>query len=152
MISQVILSHILAWGLATPSFNRYKIAHTLLRRSCTLCFETVLGTNKITATPSPPPKNKKIFFMIFLKNLFKGVGLATLSFNRYNMAQGLLRRSCFKYLNIMKKLPLPLPLKNSKNFFLFDNIFIKKVPYLILRSGKFSNLVTSFFFIKKVNH
>ena len=53
--------------------------------------------------------------MIFLKNLFKGVGLATLSLYRYNMAKGLLRRSCFKYLNIMKKLPLPLPppLKNS---------------------------------------
>ena len=41
--------------------------------------------------------------MIFKKNL-----LATLSFNKYNMAQGLLRKSCFKYLNIMKKLPLPL--------------------------------------------
>ena len=65
--------------------------------------------------------------MIFLKNLFKGVGLATPSLNRYNMAQGLLRRSCFKYLNIMKKLPLPLPppLKNS-NF--FDDIFRKKTP------------------------
>ena len=56
--------------------------------------------------------------MIFLKNLLNGVGLATLSFNRYNMAQGLQRRSCFKYLNIMKKQPLSLapPLKNSKNF------------------------------------
>ena len=42
--------------------------------------------------------------MIFFKNLFKGVELATLSFKRYNIAQGLLRRSCFKYLNIMKKL------------------------------------------------
>ena len=52
--------------------------------------------------------------MIFLKNLLNGVGLATLSFNRYNMAQGLLRISCFKYLNIIKKQPLPLaqPLKN----------------------------------------
>ena len=52
--------------------------------------------------------------MIFLKNLFKGVGLDTLFFNRYNMAQGLLRRSCFKYVNIMKKQPLSLapPLKN----------------------------------------
>ena len=52
--------------------------------------------------------------MIFLKNLFNGVGLATLSLDRYNMAQGLLRRSCFKYVNIMEKLPLPLPppLKN----------------------------------------
>ena len=30
--------------------------------------------------------------MIFLKNLFKGVGLATLFFNRRNMAQGMLRK------------------------------------------------------------
>ena len=54
--------------------------------------------------------------MIFLKNLIKGVGLATLYLNRYNMAHGLLRRSCFKYLNIMKKqlLPLAPPLKNLK--------------------------------------
>ena len=53
--------------------------------------------------------------MIFL---LKGVGLATPSFNRFNMAQGLLRRSWFKYLNIMKKLPLPLPppFKNSITF------------------------------------
>ena len=105
----------MGWGLATPSFNRCKIAHTLLGRSCTLCFETGLGMNKITSTPSPPPKKKNFFyFMIFLKNLFKGVGSATLSLNRYNMTQGLLRRSCFKYLNIMKKLPLslPSPLKN----------------------------------------
>ena len=86
-------------GLATFSFNRYKIAHTLLGRSCTFYFETVLGNNKITPIPSPPPKKK----------LFKGVGLATLYFNIYNMAQGFLRRSCFKYLNIMKKQPLPLP-------------------------------------------
>ena len=193
-------------------------------RSCILCFETVLGMNKITPIPSPPlptpshsPKNKKFpktffifmifwenffngvgvgypffesvqnstyfageklylmfwncswneqnypqplkkfpknfskklfYFMIFLKYLFKGVVLATLSFNRCNMAQGLLRRSWFKYLNIMKKLPLPLPpppppFKNSKFFF---TIYLeKKLQYLILRSGKFGNLVTSFF-------
>ena len=85
--------------------------------------------------------------MIFLKNLFKGVGLATLSFYRYNMAQGLLRRSCFKYLNIMKKLPLS---KNSTIFCLFDDIFIKKLPYLILRSGKFGNLITSFFLNEQI--
>ena len=38
------------------------------------------------------------------------------------MAQGLLRRSCFKYPNIMKKLPLPLPppLKNSKSILQFE--------------------------------
>ena len=54
--------------------------------------------------------------MKFKKKLLKWMGLAILFFNRYNMAQGLLRRSCFKYLNIMKKLPLPLPLplKNKK--------------------------------------
>ena len=54
--------------------------------------------------------------MIFLKNLLNGVGLATLSSNRYNMAQGLLKKSCFKFLNIMTKQPLPLapPLKNKK--------------------------------------
>ena len=86
--------------------------------------------------------------MIFFKKIIQGVGLATLSFNRYNMAQGLLGRSCFKNLNIMKKLPLPLPppLKNSKNlFFLFVAIFFKrKLSYLNLRSGKFGSLVTSF--------
>ena len=98
----------MGWGLATFILNRCKIAHTLLGRSCTLCFETVLGMNKTTPTP---PQIYKIFFyfMIFLKNLFKGVGLATLSLNRCNMAQGLLRSSWFKYLYRMKKLPLPLP-------------------------------------------
>ena len=60
------------WGLATLSFNRYKIAHTLLGRSCILRFETVLGMNKITPTAFPPPKNTKVFqknffnLMIFL--------------------------------------------------------------------------------------
>ena len=85
----------MGWGLATLSFDRCKIAHTLLGRSCTLCFETIIGMNKVTPTPSSPPKNKiskKFFnfffhFMIFLNNLFKVVGLATLSFNRYNMEQ-----------------------------------------------------------------
>ena len=61
------LSHILGWGLATLSFDRYKIAQTLQGRSCILCFETVLGMNKITPTTSPPltpPQIKKfpIFF------------------------------------------------------------------------------------------
>ena len=142
-------------GLATPSLNRYKIAHTLLG-SCTLCFKLFLECTKLPLPPPHPlkikfPKNfSKIFFilMIFLKNLFKGVGLATLSLNRYNRAQGLLRRSCFKYINIMKKLPLLLPphLKNSK-FFLTISLE-KKLPYLILRSEKFGSLVTSFFHIK----
>ena len=60
----------MGWGLATLSFNRYKRAHTLLRRSYFLCFETVLGMNKITSTPSPLPKNKKKF----PKNFFKEGG------------------------------------------------------------------------------
>ena len=47
--------------------------------------------------------------MIFLKNLFKGVGLATLSLINYNMARGLLG-SCLKYFNIIKKTtPSPTP-------------------------------------------
>ena len=101
--------------LATLSFNMYKIAHTLLWKNCILCFETVLGMNKITPTPSSPPKNKiisKFFYYfneIYKKIILKGVGLATLSFNRYNMAHGLLGRSCLQSLNIIKKLLLPLP-------------------------------------------
>ena len=92
--------------------------------------------------------------MIFVKNLFKGVGLATLYFNRYNMAQGLLGRSCFKYLNIIKKsTPSSTPnlKKLQKFFFVCDDIFLKKtlIPYYTI--GKFRNLVTSFFtFEKKV--
>ena len=80
-----------------------------------------------------------------------GVGLATLSFNKSNMAQGLLRRSWFKYLNITKKLPLPLtPPPTFKKFLIFFNdVFRKKLQYLILRSGKFGNLVTSFFYTRK---
>ena len=59
---------ILGWGLATLSFDRYQIAQTLQGRSCILCFETVLGMNKITPTTSPPPtpkklKNFQIFFL-----------------------------------------------------------------------------------------
>ena len=104
-----------------------------------------VAKKQVTRLPNFP--DRKIRCLSFLKNLFKGVGLATLTFNRCNMAQGLLRRSWFKYLNIMKKLPLPLPFpsffKNSK-FFL--TIYLeKKLQYLILRSGKFGNLVTSFF-------
>ena len=64
--------------------------------------------------------------MFFLKNLFTGVGLVTTSLNRCNMAQGLLRRSWFKYLNIIKKLPLPLPLHLSKILNFFNDIFRKK--------------------------
>ena len=64
--------------------------------------------------------------MIILKKLFKGVGLATLSFNRCNMAQGLFRRSWFKYLNITKKLPPPLPLPPFKNLKIFFTIYLEK--------------------------
>ena len=53
--------------------------------------------------------------MIFLKNLFKGVGLATLSLINYNMARGLLGRSCF----------------------LFADVFEKITPNLIKQLGKF---------------
>ena len=132
-----MLSHILGWGLATLSFDRYKIAQTLQGRSCLLCFETVLGMNKITPTTSPPPTNKKVFQknffneMIFLKKLIKGVGLATLSLINYNMARGLLGRSCLKYFNIIKKTtPSPTPtvkklVKFQKFIFSFVTIFFK---------------------------
>ena len=57
------LSHILGWGLATLSFDRYEIAQTLQGRSCILCFKTVLGINKITHTPHP--QKLKIFQNFF---------------------------------------------------------------------------------------
>ena len=55
------------------------------------------------------------------------------------MAQGLLGRSRFKYLNIIKKLLFPYPqLKKNKIFLLFVTTLLKtKLSYLILRSGKF---------------
>ena len=67
--------------------------------------------------------------MIFLKNLFKGVGLATLSLINYNMARGLLGRSCLKYFNIIKK-TTPTPtvkklVKFQKFIFSFVMIFFK---------------------------
>ena len=49
----------MGWGLATLSFYRYKKAQTLLARSCILCFETVLGVNKIFPTPTFTSENKK---------------------------------------------------------------------------------------------
>ena len=52
-------------GLATLSFNTYEIAHTLLGRSCILCFETVLRMKKVTPTPPRPLKRK-----MFKKTLF----------------------------------------------------------------------------------
>ena len=67
--------------------------------------------------------------MIFKKNLFKGVGLATLSLINYNMARGLLGRSFLKYLNIIKKTtPSPIPtvkklVKFQKFIFSFVTIF-----------------------------
>ena len=77
--------------------------------------------------------------MIFLKNLFTGVGLATSSLINYNMAQGLPGRSCLKYFNIIKKTtssPTTTPtvkklVKFQKIFYLFVTIFfkIKLIPY-----------------------
>ena len=67
--------------------------------------------------------------MIFLKNLFKGVGLAILSLINYDMARSLLGRSCLKYLNIIKKTtPFPTPtvkkiVKFQKFIFSFVTIF-----------------------------
>ena len=52
-------------------------------------------------------------------------GLATLSFDRYNMAQGFLGRSCFKSFNIIKKQPLK-NFKIPKFFFVRHDIFFKK--------------------------
>ena len=82
--------------------------------------------------------------MIFFKNLFKGVELATLSFKRYNMAQGLLRRSCFKYLNIMEKTFLEkltffckLHKKNDGQF-----------SYFILKTSLFEEEITKKFLEK----
>ena len=62
--------------------------------------------------------------MIFLKNLLKGVGLATLSFNRYKTAQSVLGKSCilcFETVLGMKKItsnpsPPPLISQKLKNF------------------------------------
>ena len=75
--------------------------------------------------------------MIFLKNVFKGVWLATLSLINYNMARGLLGRSCLKYFNIIKKTtPSPTPtvkklVKFQKIICSFVTIFlkIKLIPY-----------------------
>ena len=130
------------------------MAHTLLGRSCILCFETDLGMNKITPTPFPLPKIKNVFQknffnkMIFLKNLFKGVGLATSSLINYNMARGLPGRSCLKYFNIIKKLPLPHPYPYRKKiskipkiyFFVCDDFFQNKTHIL---SYDRESLVTS---------
>ena len=54
------------------------------------------------------------------------MGLATLFLNKYNMAQGLLGRICFRYQNIVKKTtPFPTPtLKKLKIYcFVCDDIF-----------------------------
>ena len=75
--------------------------------------------------------------MIFLKIFFKGVGLATLSLINYNMARGLLGRSCLKYFNIIKKTTPPPTstlkklVKFQKFIFSFVTIFfkIKFIPY-----------------------
>ena len=73
----------------------------------------------------------------------------------YNMARGLPGRSCLKSFNIIKKTTSSLTptlkklIKFQKFIFSFVTIFFKKNSYLILRSGKFGNLVTSFFFVNK---
>ena len=90
--------------LAILSFNAYKMAQSMLGRILYLIFfETVLGINKITPTPySSTQKIKKFISNDILQNLYlKWWGLASLSFNRYKMAQSLLRRSCFKSYNII---------------------------------------------------
>ena len=69
--------------------------------------------------------------MIFLKNLFKGVGLATSSLINYNVARGLPGRSCLKYFKIINKnSPSPTPtvkklVKFQKFIFSFVTIFFK---------------------------
>ena len=56
-------------------------------RNCVVCLKTVLEMKK----NYPYPLQKNLFILIiFLKNFFKEVRLATLFFNRYNMALGLL--------------------------------------------------------------
>ena len=73
--------------------------------------------------------------MIFLKNLFKQVGLAILYLIIYNMARGLLGRSCLKYFNIIKKTTPTCTVKKlikfQKFIFSFVTIFlkIKLIPY-----------------------
>ena len=80
-------------------------------RSCILCFETVLGVNKIIPTPTPLQKIKKtqkinfLFAMIFWEKLFEGVGASYFYFNRYKI---------FEYNK--KKLPLLLPLPQKLVF------------------------------------
>ena len=75
--------------------------------------------------------------MIFLKNVLKGVWLATLSLINYNMARGLLGRSCLKYFIIIKKND-PFPYPNRKQISLIPKIYlfvcddffkIKLIPY-----------------------
>ena len=76
-----------------------------------------------------------------------GVGLATLSLINYNMARGLLGRSCLKYFNIIKKtthFPTPTVKKLVKipkiYFFVCDDFFLNKTHTL---SYDRESLVTS---------
>ena len=89
--------HSRGWGLVTLFYTRYKMAENLFGRSCILCFETVIGINEITPTSTPTPKNKKISnFFLICNDIVEKIhlrGLATLSFNRYKMAQSLLGTS-----------------------------------------------------------
>ena len=67
----------------------------------------------------------------------RGLGLATLSLINYNLARGLLGRSCLKYFNIIKKTtssstPTVKKLEKLQKFvFSFVTIFfkIKLIPY-----------------------
>ena len=66
------------------------------------------------------------------------------------MVRGLPGRSCLKSFNIIKKTYSLTPtlkklIKFQKFIFSFVTIFFLKNSLLILRSGKFGNLVTSFF-------
>ena len=86
----------MGWGLATIYFNRYKIAQTLLGRSCILCFETVLGLNNITPTPFSSQKKiknfQKLFFiaMIFALQYFQLLSFIIPT----KFVRGSSRRSC----------------------------------------------------------
>ena len=61
--------------------------------------------------------------MIFLKNVLKGVLLDTLFLINYNMARGLLGRSCSKYfIIIIKNDPFPYP--NRKKINLIPKIYL----------------------------
>ena len=61
-ISYLLATKNTAYPVCAKNIVPQKISS--LGRSCDLCFETVLGTNKIT--PSHPPKIKKDFFILMI--------------------------------------------------------------------------------------